>query len=304
MTINPQLAYTKSYTKVNGKNMAYIEVGRGDPIVFLHGNPTSSYLWRNIIPYLEELGRCIAVDLVGFGDSDKVPGSDPARYSFFEHRKYIQEFLEVMGATENVTIVVHDWGSAIGFDWANNNRQRVKAIAYMEAVIKPIAESDLAVNEFQSSDLIDFDALLTWYRFRGSEGEDLVLEKNLFVERCLPAFMIRELTDEEMSQYRRPFQQAGEGRRPQLTLARQVPIDGEPEDVFRAVESYSGWMSENTVPKLLIRGDPGMMIAGPMLEYARTWHNQKEVTVRGVHFIQEDSPDEIGQALTDWYQEL
>ncbi len=304
MPIIGEQSYPKQKTSVGGHQMAFVETGSGDPIVFIHGNPTSSYLWRNIIPHMEGMGRCIAPDLIGFGDSDKLPGKDPGRYSFFEHRKFLQEFLEKVGATENVTIVIHDWGSALGFDWANRNRECVKAIAYMEAIIKPITENDLALDEFQADNEFDFDSLLTWYSFRDPEGEELVLEQNLFVEQCLPAWILRNLSEEEMNHYRRPFRQSGEGRRTQLTLARQVPIEGKPEDIFLAVESYSQWMCENQLPKLLIAAKPGMLIAGPMLEYARSWPNQKEVTVRGIHFIQEDSPDEIGQTLADWYQQL
>lgn len=299
MPINPQLNYEKRFAEVRSRKMAYIEVGQGDPIVFVHGNPTSSHLWRNIIPHVEGLGRCIAVDLIGFGDSDKLPGSDPYRYGFYEHREFFSEFLEAVGASRNVTLVVHDWGSAIGFDWASRHRDGVKAIAYMEAIIRPLGKDTL-----QLSDEIDIDALLTWIQFREPTGEELILEKNLFVERFLPGMVLRDLTDEDMEGYRRPFLQSGEDRRTMLTLARQVPIEGQPEDLFQTVEGYSRWMCTNQLPKLLIIADPGLIITGPQLAFARSWHNQHETTVRGVHFLQEDSPDEIGQALADWYRQL
>lgn len=301
MPINPQLTYEKRFARVQGLDMAYIEAGTGDPIVFLHGNPTSSFLWRNVIPHMEGLGRCIAPDLIGFGDSGKLLDSGPERYTFAEHRVFLDEFLRTVGVTENVTLVLHDWGSALGFDWAYRHPANTKGICYMESHVKPLSLEEMAQGDMAN---VDLEAAALWIEFRTEKGESLVLEKNLFVERLLPAFTLRELTDQEMAQYRRPFNKAGEYRRPMLTLARQVPFDGDPSEVHDIIAAYSEWMATNDMPKLLVCAEPGMFLTGPMLEYARTWKNQKEVTVKGIHCIQEDSPDEIGEALADWYQQL
>jgi len=272
--------------EVLGSEMAYMDVGEGDPIVFLHGNPTSSYLWRNVIPHAVDLGRCIAPDLIGMGDSDKVPGLE---YRFVDHRRYLDAFLEAVGVEEAVTLVVHDWGSALGFDWANRHRDAVAGIAYMEAIVRPVAWSDwpeLSRPIFQA--------------MRSPSGEEIVLAKNTFVERILPASVMRRLTGDEMDEYRRPFQNPGEHRRPTLTWPREIPIDGEPADVAAIVDDYGRWLSESDVPKLFINAEPGAILVGPQREFCRGWPNQTEVSVTGTHFIQEDSPDEIGAALRRW----
>ncbi|MFQ5477143.1 MAG: haloalkane dehalogenase [Candidatus Binatia bacterium] len=291
--ISPELKYEKRSRTVDGVGMAYIEAGEGDPIVFLHGNPTSSYLWRNVIPYLEDQGRCIAPDLVGMGDSDKLADSGPGSYRFVEHRGYLAELLSELGVSDNVTLVLHDWGAALGLDWANQHRDAVKAIAYMEGVVKTISWDD-----FPQPVAPVFKA------FRSPEGEAMILEQNTFVEQVLPGAVLRKLSEAEMEQYRRPFSQPGEGRRPTLTWPREIPIDGDPGDVAEIVSSYGDWMEHSSTPKLLINAEPGALIRGAVLDYCRTWPNQEEVTVNGVHFVQEDSPDEIGRAISDWLAKL
>ena len=286
--------HPKKKITVNGKSMSYVELGSGDPIVFQHGNPTSSYLWRNIMPHLEDQGRCIALDLIGMGDSDKLEDSGPDRYTYLEHREYFDAALDALGVGNNVTLVIHDWGSALGFDWARRHPGSVKGIAYMEAIVQPVASwenwPEAARRVFQG--------------FRSPAGEDMVLEKNVFVERVLPGSVLRDLTDEEMQVYRRPFLQAGEDRRPTLTWPRQIPIAGEPAEVVRVVQDYADWLSESDVPKLFINAEPGAILIGVQREFCRSWSAQQEVTVPGNHFPQEDSPDEIGQAISGWLREL
>ncbi|MEQ8267090.1 MAG: haloalkane dehalogenase [Parvibaculum sp.] len=278
----------KSIT-IAGRSMAYSEMGEGDPIVFLHGNPTSSYLWRNVMPHLMDQGRCIAPDLIGMGDSDKLEPSGPERYTFREHRRFLESFLESMDIRKNVTLVIHDWGSALGFDWANRNRGAVEGIAYMEAIVRPLEWSEwseAAVGIFKG--------------FRSEAGEEMILKKNLFIEAVLPGSILRKLTDEEMAVYRRPFANEGEDRRPTLSWPRQIPLGGEPEDVVASVADYAHWMSENDLPKLFVNADPGAILTGAQREFCRGWKNQTEVTVKGNHFIQEDSPHEIGEAVAKW----
>jgi haloalkane dehalogenase len=273
--------------------MAYVDVGEGDPIVFLHGNPTSSYLWRNVMPHLEGAGRLIAPDLIGMGDSAKLSDSGPRRYTFVEHRRYLDQLLDQLGVSERATFVVHDWGSALGFDWANRHRQAVKGIAYMEAIVQPLTWSD-----WPESYRGIFQA------FRSAAGEEMILTKNMFVESILPGAVLRKLTDEEMAHYRRPFAEAGEARRPTLTWPRQIPIDGEPADVVEIVGAYADWLSSSPVPKLFINAEPGAILTSAQREFCRTWPHQTAVTIPGVHFVQEDSPDPIGEALSSWYRTL
>jgi haloalkane dehalogenase len=272
-TIEPD----KNFLEINGRRMAYVETGTGAPIVFQHGNPTSSYLWRNIIPHLSDQGRCIAVDLIGMGDSDKLADSGPRRYRYSEHRDYLFAAWDALGIRDNVTLVIHDWGSALGFDWAFRNPASITGIAYMEALVMPV-----------SWDQWPEKATEMFRGFRSPAGEAMVLEKNLFIERVLPASVLRELSAEEMTVYRRPFLQPGEDRRPTLTWPRQIPIDGEPVDVCRIVADYSTWMAQNELPKLFINADPGAILIGEQREYCRQWKNHAEVTVRGNHFLQEE----------------
>ena len=279
---------TKSYETVNGKQMAYHEAGTGDPVVFLHGNPTSSYLWRNVIPHVSGKARCIAPDLIGHGDSDKLDDPGPGSYRFVEHREYLDGLLDQLDLGDRVHLVVHDWGSALGFDWANRHRNRVTGIAYMEAIVRPVTWDDWP------------EAATAIFRgFRSSAGEDMVFDKNLFVEAILPASIMRQLSPEEHNEYRRPFTNPAD-RRPTLAWPREIPIDGEPRDVVEIVEAYADWLSTSQVPKLFINAEPGAILAGAQRDYARTWPNQTEITVTGNHFLQEDSPHEIGTAIAHW----
>ncbi|MBQ90895.1 MAG: haloalkane dehalogenase [Acidimicrobiaceae bacterium] len=287
-------AHEKQHCDVLGKRMAYVEVGTGDPIVFLHGNPTSSYLWRNVIPYVAGAGRCIAPDLIGQGDSGKLDDSGPDSYTFVQHREYLFALLEQLGVTGNATLVVHDWGSALGFDWARQHPDAVKGICYMEAIVRPIGSWD----EWPEN------ARGVFQGFRSEAGEEMVLEKNLFVEGVLPNAIIRDLSPEEHDEYRRPFVEPGESRRPTLTWPRQIPIAGEPADVVAIVAGYAEWLATSPIPKLFVNAQPGAILTGAQREFCRTWPNQTEVTVSGTHFVQEDSPDEIGGALADWYAGL
>ena len=278
--------YQRKFATVNGKRMAYVDEGQGDVIIFQHGNPTSSYLWRNIMPHCEGLGRLIACDLIGMGDSEKLDHSGPDRYTYLEQRDYLFALWEQLGIGGNVIFVIHDWGSALGFDWANRNRDKVAGIAYMEAVVRPMAWADFPDN-----------ARGIFQGFRSDAGEAMVLERNIFVERVLPSAVIRDLTEAEMTIYRKPYLQPGEDRRPTLTWPRMIPIEGEPPEVCQVAEDYSAWLSTSDVPKLFINADPGSLLVGGQREFCRGWPNQTEITVKGSHFVQEDSPDEIGQAV-------
>lgn len=286
--ISAAFPYQKKRQLVLGREMAYVEAGSGDPIVFLHGNPTSSYLWRNVIPHVQELGRCIAPDLIGMGDSEKLPESGPGSYTFVEHRRYLDALLSQLGVERRVTFVVQDWGAALGFDWAYRHPEAVRGIAYMEAIVKPYTWS-----EYPEAARKVFQTL------RSPAGEQMVLEQNSFIEFNLPSGVLRPLTAEEMDAYRRPFAEPGEGRRPTLSWARQLPVDGEPADVTEIVTAYGAWLSRSDVPKLYIRGNPGRLQPSQH-EFCRAWPAQTEVVVPGLHNLQEDSPDEIGQALASW----
>jgi haloalkane dehalogenase len=284
----------KKTIDVLGHEMAYHERGSGDPIVLLHGNPTSSYLWRDVVPALEGSGRCIVPDLIGMGDSQKLADSGPGAYRFVEHRKYLDALLEALDVRENVTWVIHDWGSALGFDWSNRHRDAVRGIAYMEAIVAPIESWD----EWPKA------AREIFQGFRSEKGEEMVLEQNLFVEGVLPTSILRKLSKEEMDEYRRPFREPGESRRPTLTWPREIPIEGEPADVVEIVRSYADWLSEADVPKLLVNADPGAILRKKVLDFCRTWPNQEEITVKGIHFVQEDSGEEIGRAVADWLSRI
>jgi haloalkane dehalogenase len=287
--------YKKKWRQVLDREMAYVEIGTGDPIVLLHGNPTSSYLWRNVLPHLEPLGRCIAPDLIGMGDSDKLPDSGAGSYRFVEHRRYLDALLEALDVRDRVTFVVHDWGSALGFDWANRHRDALKGIAHMEAIVRP--------QDWDHWDTMDARPILQ--RLRSPAGEEAMLQDNLFIEQFLPKAIIRALSAEEMAEYRRPFAEPGEGRRPTLTWVRQIPIDGEPADVAAIVSASAEWLATSNVPKLFVKVEPGVLVAGGAnLDTVRSWPAQTEVMVRGIHFVQEDSPDEIGRAISGWIRAL
>ena len=283
----------KKFITVHNKKMAYLEMGQGHPIVFQHGNPTSSYLWRNIMPHLAQYGRCIAIDLIGMGDSDKLENSGPEKYLYEEHRRYLFNAWEKLGIDKEITFVLHDWGSALGFDWACQYPEKLKGIVYMEALVRPVSWDewpDSATNIFKA--------------FRSASGEDLILNKNLFIEGVLPNSIIRKLSTEEMDVYREPFIHSGENRRPTLSWPRELPINNAPDNVVKIVDNYSKWLANSNIPKLFINADPGSILVGAQREYCRTWKNQIEVTVRGKHFLQEDSPDAIGNSISKWLKNL
>lgn len=292
--ISATMPYAKKFVTVNGRQLACIDEGQGDPVVLLHGNPTSSYLWRNVVPELTGCGRVIAPDLIGQGDSDKLPATDgPQRYNFAVVYDYLCGQLQALGVTENVTLVIHDWGSALGFHWARNHPDALKGIAYMEGIVTPVGWDDWPES-----------ARGIFKGFRSEKGEDLVLQRNMFVEAVLPGSVMRGLGDEEMAHYRAPFSQPDD-RQPTLNWPRQIPIEGEPAEMVQLVSDYQAWMAGNSaLPKLFINADPGSILIGRQREVCRAWPNQKEVTVKGTHFIQEDSPVEIGRAVADWLQGL
>jgi haloalkane dehalogenase len=282
----------KRHVEVDGLSIAFHDIGSGDPIVFLHGNPASSFLWRNIIPHVQRFGRCIAPDLIGMGDSEKLPNSNADSYTFVENRHYLDGFFDALGLKDRVTLVVHDWGSALGFDGAKRNPDAVKGIVHMEAIVATMSWDDMpavAQPRFRS--------------VRSDEGEELVLQQNIFIEQSIVKGTMRPLTEAEMAEYRRPFLEPGEGRRPMLTWPRQLPIGGEPAEIVEIVDAYAAWLSTSAIPKLYIRAEPGTHSA-KMIEQVRTWPNQQEVAVRGIHYPQEDAPDEIGVAIARWLERL
>ncbi len=290
--IATQYPAEKRRVSVHGLEMAYVEIGSGAPIVFLHGNPTSSYLWRNIMPHLADRGRCIAPDLIGMGDSEKLPEPAVFSYTYAQHRRYLDGFLDAVVADGAVTLVIHDWGSALGFDWARRHAERVAGIAYLEAVVAPLEWSDFP------------EAFEPVFRgLRSPAGEAMVLEQNLFIEQILPASIQRKLSEEEMNVYRAPYTEAGEARRPTLTWPRQIPLAGEPADVVESVEANGAFMAAASFPKLFINADPGAILVGKPREFCRSWPNQKEGTRPGIHFLQEDCPHDIGRAIREWRDE-
>lgn len=282
-------AAQKRHAEVLGRRMAYVERGEGRPVVLLHGNPTSSYLWRNVLPHLAGRGRLIAPDLMGMGDSDKLPPSEPDRYRFAGHARYLESFLAAVGADRDVALVLHDWGGALGFDWAARHEAVVRGVAYMETFVRPLTLADLP-ESFHP----------TLHAVRSSEGERLVLDENMFVEHMLPGLTQRTLTEAEMAEYRRPFARPGDDRAATLAWPREVPLSGEPADVAARIETFSAWLRQSPVPKLFINADPGVFVAGSVRALCRTFPNQREATVDGLHFVQEDSPDEIGRAVAAW----
>ena len=287
--------HPKKFATVAGRRMAYVELGEGERVfLLLHGNPTSSYLWRNVMPEVAAHGRCLAPDLIGMGDSDKLTKPGPDTYGFVTHREFLWGFIDaVIGSERAVVIVGHDWGSALGFDWANRHRDRVAGIAYMEAIVRPLAWADwpqAARRVFQG--------------FRSAAGEEMILDKNMFVERVLPASILRSLEPAETAEYRRPFAGRREDRWPTLAWPRQIPIDGEPAAIAALVDDYARWLAASDMAKLFVNADPGAILVGAQREFCRGWPNQREVTVRGGHFLQEDAGPEIGRAIAAWARTL
>ena len=282
-TISAVDPYERKRIKILDSEMSYIDEGDGDPIVFLHGNPTSAYLWRNIMPHCAGLGRLLAPDLIGMGHSSQNPSGS---YSYVDHYKYFEAWFEAVGISENAILVVHDWGSGLGFNWAFHNQDKIQGIVYMESIVRP-----LSFNDWPETARGIFQGM------RSPKGEELVLERNFFVERILPSSIIRKMSEEEMDVYRAPYVAGGERRRPTLTWPREIPFDGEPADVHEIVSAYSSWLSTDaSLPKLFVNAEPGIILTGLQREFCRTWPNQEEVTVKGLHFVQEDSPHEIGKA--------
>jgi haloalkane dehalogenase len=287
--------HSKKFVTVNGKRMAYVQLGDGDPVfLFLHGNPTSSYLWRNVMPeVVADHGRCVAPDLIGMGDSEKLDSPGPDTYRFATHRKFLWGLIEsAIGLDSPLVIVGHDWGSALGFDWANHHRDRVSGIVYMEAIVRPLVWA-----EWPEASRRVFQG------FRSAAGEEMILDKNMFIERVLPASILRRLKPAEMAEYRRPFADGREDRWPTLTWPREIPIDGEPRHVVERVSAYAKWMAGNDVPKLFVNAEPGAILVGAQREFCRQWPNQTEVTVNGIHFIQEDAGREVGEAIARWAEQ-
>ena len=284
---------TKQFIHIQGHRIAYVERGQGAPIVFLHGNPTSSYLWRNIMAPLSAHYRCIAPDLVGMGDSDKLTGTGDERYSFAEHQRYLDGFLESLRLEQPVVLVVHDWGSALGFDWVRRHPERVRGLAYMEALVGSRDWESLPPPAAQM-----FQAL------RSPAGAQMVLEQNFFVEQILPAGVIRQLSPEEHAEYRRPYLEAGEARRPTLAWPRQLPFSGEPRAMCEIIERNAAYLARAQLPKLFVNAEPGRVLVGELREACRRWPNQREVTVKGLHYVQEDAPAEIAAALREFASSL
>ena len=281
----------KKFVTVAGKHMASVDLGSGEPaFLFLHGNPTSSYLWRNVMSEVAGFGRCVAPDLIGMGDSDKIEHPGPDTYRFTTHRDFLWGFIEAaIGRDSRLVLVGHDWGSVLGFDWANHHRDRMRGIVYMEAIVRPLSWDewpDVSRRVFQG--------------FRSAAGEEMILDKNMFVERVLPASILRKLESAEMAEYRRPFANSREERWPTLAWPREIPIDREPLAVVELVTAYADWMAENDIPKLFVNAEPGAILVGRQREFCRRWRNQTEITVPGSHFIQEDSGREIGEAIARW----
>lgn len=277
--------HPRKLVRVLDIEMSYVDLGEGDPIVFLHGNPTSSYLWRNIIPYVSKMGQCLAPDLIGMGKSGKSPNN---AYFFDDHMQYLDSWFETLNLTKNVTLVLHDWGSVLGFYWAFRNQEKVKAIIYMEAIVQPLLWSDFT----NGRDAI-FRAL------RSERGDQMIFADNFFIEMILPKSIMRKLTNAEMDTYREPFNNR-ESRLPTLIFPREIPIEGEPTNIVDIVNEYGNWLSMSQIPKLLIKAEPGALLTGRAIDFCRTWPNQKEVSVKGIHYIQEDSPIEIGVAIQDF----
>ena len=287
------MKYTKKYKDINNSKMAFIDEGSGDTFLFLHGNPTSSFLWRNIAPHVEDIGRIVIPDLIGMGDSDKLEGVDNPGYKYHGQYSYLTALMDELDLGDNIHLIIHDWGSAMGFQFARENQDRIKSITYMEAIVMPL-----------TWDQWPDPATKIFGLFRSEAGEELVLEKNFFVERILLADSSTGYTEEEKSEYIRPFINPGEERRPTLTWPRQIPLDGEPSEVVEEVRLNAEFHKESDIPKLFINADPGSILIGDQREFARSWKNQTEITVSGNHFIQEDSSEEIGAALRNFVESL
>ena len=283
----------KKYKEILGKRMAYLDSGSGQSIVFLHGNPASSFLWRNITPHVEDIGRIVVPDLIGMGDSEKLEGTDNPDYQYHGQYKYLSTLLDELDLGEEINLVIHDWGSAMGFQYARENADKIKSITFMEAIVMPLTWDQWPENARNIFQLM-----------RSEAGEEIVLEKNVFVERILLNDSADGFSDEEKAEYIRPFKNAGEDRRPTLTWPRQIPVDGSPQAVIDEVIKNGEFHKNSNIPKLFINANPGSILIGDQREFVRTWNNLEEITVKGNHFIQEHSPNEIGKALSEFLNKL
>ena len=296
--ISPYDPYPRRRVNAAGLTMAYLDTApaatdaaaAADAAVSLHGNPTFSYLWRNVIPYLEPLTRCLAPDLPGMGESGPTPNGS---YRFADHRHHLDAWFDAVIPAGRVTLIMHDWGSALGFHWAYRHPERIKGLAYLEALVRPLTGS-----EWPAAARRIFQGL------RSPAGEEMVLTNNVFIERILPGSVLRPLHPAALAVYRRPFAEPGESRRPTLTWPREIPMDGSPADVTALVQEYAQWLACSPLPKLFLNAEPGAILTGAQREFCRTWPNQQEVTVPGLHFLPEESPAAIGQALAQWYAAL
>ena len=284
---------TKKYKEILGKQMAYLDEGSGQSIVFLHGNPASSFLWRNITPFVKDLGRVVVPDLIGMGDSEKLDGIDNPDYKYHGQYKYLSTLLDSLDLGNEINLVIHDWGSAMGFQYARENPDRIKSISFMEAIVMPLTWNNWPENARNIFQLM-----------RSEVGEEIVLEKNIFVEKILLNDSANGFSEDERAEYIRPFQNSGEDRRPTLTWPRQIPVDGEPQEVIDEVIKNGEFHKNSNTPKLFINADPGSILVGDQREFVRSWKNLQEVTVKGNHFIQEHSPNEIGAAIKDFLDSL
>lgn len=289
------MKYQKKFADVLGRRMAYIDEGAGPTILLLHGNPASSYIWRDIIPHLTGFSRCIAPDLIGMGDSDKLPATGPDSYSFVEHQKYLEALYAQLDLGDDIVVVGQDWGSALAFDWAYRNQDRIKGIVHTESIPCEWTREDFPVPG---------DGLENFLALRTPAGEDMIMGSNFFVEYTMPHGTLRKLTDEEMDEYRRPFLEGGEARRATLSWPRQIPFEGSPADVGKIVSDYAAWLPGTDVPKLFIDAEPGFIVTGKIRDWVLSWANQDVVTVKSKHFVQEDAPDEVGRAIAEWYARI
>lgn len=287
--ISPLDPHPRQRVRVLDSEMSYVDTGEGDPIVFLHGNPTSSYLWRNVIPHLAGLGRCLAPDLIGMGRSGASP---QGACGFADHVRYLDAWFDALGLERDIVLVLHDWGSALGFHRAARFPRQVQAIAYMEAIVQPRVWADFPPGR---------DAMFR--ALRSAAGEAMVLDDNFFIETVLPRSVLRTLSAQEMDAYRAPFSER-EARRTTLRWPRELPIEGEPADVTAIVEQYGRWLAQSPLPKLFVSAEPGALLTGRAREFCRSWPNQREVTVPGIHYVQEDAPAQIGQAVREFVTEL
>lgn len=290
MNISEEFPFESRYVEINGSNIHYIDEGEGDPILFLHGNPTSSYLWRNIIPYLKPVGRCIAPDLIGMGRSDK----PKLKYTFFDHYKYFKEFIDKLGL-KNITLVIHDWGSGLGFHYAMNNEDNIKGIAFMEALVKPFKWKE-----------IKFAQRIIFRLFRiPFIGWKILSFLNFFVKILLPNMVVRKLTKKELKKYSEPFKTL-KSRKPVRMWPKEVPFNGKPEATYKMMNSYSKKLQESDLPKILFYADPGAIIDENRLKWCK--YNLKNLTTvyigPGLHYIQEDNPHLIGEKILEWYRKL